>query len=407
VLSVFIRARSTALGLDSDARVRPGPWERHLDPEGRSAGTELAKEVAISNVAGAGDVDRDGSTDVLVGDPKALDGRGVARLVSGRSGHVLYTFTGSPDWNLGQALATAGDVDRDGIVDLLIGARGRVLVCSGRDGAVIRTLVGRADGDGFGHALAPAGDVDRDGSTDTLVGAPGGSYAQVFSGRTGAVLHSFSGTSDFGHSVDGGQDTDGDGVPEILIGSPSEGVAPLFVNGRVSLFSGASGSLLWTEVGATAWESLGTSVAFLGDLNGDGKADWAAGAPEDHDPSTPMGAGNVRVYAGPGGALLRAIGGPGAPTGGFGRKVASAGDFDGDGINDLLVAADGLGYLEILSPGRHFALLRHIQIPVRGKDLASAICGNVDIDGDRTFDVLMGTAGVPGFTRLSTRSHVR
>lgn len=405
-VSLVVRARARSAGLGLPWKVDPGPWEQRGLPASlavEGAGGDLE----IPNVVGAGDVDGDGRTDVLVGYPGALDGRGMARLCSGRSLEVLRTFTGDANSHLGRSLAAAGDVDRDGRVDFLIGASGHVLVCSGQDGGVIRTLRGRSPEDAFGSALAAAGDVDRDGFPDALVGAPDGSYAQVISGRNGAVLHTYQGQPGFGASVDGGQDADGDAVPDVLIGSPWEESAGLMKNGRVSLFSGATGALLWTEAGPTSFLGLGTSVAFLGDVDGDGMADCAAGAPETCCPWVTMGAGHVRIYAGLRGTLLRAIGGFGAVTGGFGRGLFPAGDLDRDGIQDLLVAADPLGYFEILSGGRDFSLIRHVAIPMRAPSLGSALCGNVDIDGDGTPDVLIGTADAPGFARIPAGSHAR
>ncbi|MFG0315984.1 MAG: integrin alpha, partial [Planctomycetota bacterium JB042] len=123
----------------------------------------------------------------------------------------------------GHAVAVIDDVNGDGVRDLVVGApmadpagvdSGAAVVLSGADGGLLLTLAGTAAGDSFGRDVAGAGDVDGDGVGDVVVaahgpaGAPG--YARVFSGATGAVLHTFVGAhaGDRVHSVAGGGDVD-------------------------------------------------------------------------------------------------------------------------------------------------------------------------------------------------------
>lgn len=104
----------------------------------------------------------------------------------------------------GDAMALAGDVDDDGVVDLVIGApktdlagdrRGRVVVISGADHTLLHVFEGTQDLHEFGLAVDGAGDVDDDGHADVIVGepwpyasaaAPGKAY--VFSGLDGSLL---------------------------------------------------------------------------------------------------------------------------------------------------------------------------------------------------------------------------
>lgn len=93
--------------------------------------------------------------------------------------HQLYTFDGSLGYDeLGSAVSSAGDVDRDGYPDIIVGAvqvaaslPGSARVYSGHDGRLLFTFVGDGAGDAFGHSVSGAGDVNKDGYDDVIVGA--------------------------------------------------------------------------------------------------------------------------------------------------------------------------------------------------------------------------------------------
>src|SRR5690606_32306769 len=95
-------------------------------------------------------------------------------------------------------LAAAGDVDGDGLTDVLVGAwradgqTGRVELRSGADGALIRQHVGNGPEDRMGYALCGMGDLDGDGRADYALGATqegfGPGYVRVVSGASGALL---------------------------------------------------------------------------------------------------------------------------------------------------------------------------------------------------------------------------
>jgi FG-GAP repeat len=144
-------------------------------PPGDSAGDQFGW-----SVAGAGDVNKDGYADVVVGarfDDNKGKNSGSARVFSGKDGKVLYTFDGDRAYDqFGAAVAGAGDVDRDGYADLLIGmpyaSYGGARVLSGKTGAVLQTFRGDGALDYFGWSVAAVGDVNKDGRVDFVVGAP-------------------------------------------------------------------------------------------------------------------------------------------------------------------------------------------------------------------------------------------
>src|SRR5262249_11765030 len=160
-----------------------------------------------SSVRAVGDVDGDGFAEIIVGAP----GENSASVVSVKLGITLFTVFGvAPDDAFGSAVCGAGDVDRDGVVDFAVGAPlaaegaldgGTVYVYSGTDASLLYTLSRPSPGASFGAALADAGDVNRDGSEDVIVGAPDDSgngqshsgYAAVYSGSDHSLLFSTGG----------------------------------------------------------------------------------------------------------------------------------------------------------------------------------------------------------------------
>src|SRR5205085_4501549 len=152
----------------------------------------------------------------------------------------------------------------------------------------------------FGSAVANAGDVNHDGVNDLIVGAPGASKAYVFNGATGA--HIFTMTSpaapnanlipSFGNAVAGGVDLNGDGVPDFVIGAPNE----KGLQGAAYVFSGSNGALLRSLKGPRqGFAKFGTSVAVTPDVTGDGRPDILVGAP-DVPVSGLQNAGEVLIF---------------------------------------------------------------------------------------------------------------
>ncbi|MFQ5503224.1 MAG: FG-GAP-like repeat-containing protein [Planctomycetota bacterium] len=132
-------------------------------------------------VAVAGDVNRDGRPDLAVGSINPYSSLpGTVWVFSGRDGATLHKLRGPMRSMLGMCVAAAGDVDRDGYPDIMgsdpsdmsrMGAMGSVKVFSGRDGSVLQAAYGPPADQGFGMAVAATGDLDRDGIPELVSGA--------------------------------------------------------------------------------------------------------------------------------------------------------------------------------------------------------------------------------------------
>lgn len=356
-----------------------GPSGPDLTPDWRFDDSDLYSLVGWS-VAGAGDVNGDGYDDVLVG---------VSSLEPDDHAEVLLFLGGpnglsqTPDWigrgigksdhyRYGQSMAGAGDVNDDGYDDIIIGdpgyddssllgTEGRAYVYYGGKRGIShrRPLIINGAGS-FALSVASAGDVNSDGFDDVIIGEPGywggvrpTGRALVFFGFPGGLRRTAAWTaeledaelSSLGYTVAGAGDVNHDGYDDILVGQPYySGGGILCLNphaGRWYVFHGGPDGpdlvpALFVEepywgcnIGFGGW------LAGVGDVNGDGTSDVAAGFWTDNHDGFDRGTGFIH-FGGPGGLVMtpdRLF--DGAKYGG--GAVAGAGDVNGDGLDDILV----------------------------------------------------------------------
>ncbi|MEM7204508.1 MAG: integrin alpha, partial [Planctomycetota bacterium] len=313
---------------------------------------------------------------------------------------------------LGHAVAAAGDVNGDGYEDVIVGipqedtsgaAAGAARVISGSDGVLLYRLLGEAPGDAFGTSVAGAGDFDGDGLADVVVGAPGSDAgganagrASVFSGATGASIHTLTGTADndlLGTAVASAGDVNGDGYGDIIVGAP-QGPVPAVGPGYAVVCSGRDGTSLFVLTGDTLGDTFGASVSGTGDLDQDCRDDVIVGAPLDDFGVT--SAGSAKVFAGRDGTLIRSFHGPGAND--FcGHAVTGGGDVNSDGVPDVAIGSPGndmsapdAGMVQVFS-GTDGALLHTFAGLARGDRLGWSVDCNGDVDGDGFADVVAGS----------------
>ncbi len=321
------------------------------------------------SVAAAGDVNGDGTEDIIIGAPRVdsfalgLSTVGAAYVFSGVNGGVLHHIEGTQgDENLGAVVCGAGDVNHDGFDDFTICSpglntfTGAARVYSGADGTVLYQFDGTDLFGQWGGSAANAGDVNGDGFPDILIGSKfvdgngltDAGMAEVYSGATGAILYTFEGTayqSWLGWSLAAAGDVNADGFDDILIGAPGMHSDGLPVAGEVYLYSGATGLRMQTFKGRADHGYLGKSASLAGDLDGDGNADFAIGSP--HVDTGGLGNSGAVIVFSSTGDLIHQFDGE-EPGGWFGAAVSALGDVNGDGYAEILTGAyfeDGQGLL--------------------------------------------------------------
>lgn len=296
------------------------------------------RELAGYDVALLGDMDDDGLNELLVGAPHNDSGgarSGAAYLVMGADMSVSGTidlgdktmFFGESGLDrAGDRVRDAGDIDTDGIPDVLIAApfnetggnkAGRVYVIYGIDALTYSTLLlsdadirieGEEPFDEGGTGLSANHDIDGDGASDLIMGAPFNDAGDEDAGRAylfwGAGLGMtevvdaadadviFTSTEEdghLGHSVSAATDVDADGLADVLIGVPGSheggadaGAALLFLGEFLvggGMFSPEDAN--YTFYGTGTNDHAGQTVLGMGDIDGDGFGDIAVSEPED------------------------------------------------------------------------------------------------------------------------------
>lgn len=365
------------------------------------------------SVAAAGDVNRDGYGDVIVGCPACGTG-GTAMIYHG-SGSGLAS---SPNRTLsssvsgaafGSAVASADDVNGDHFADVIVGAphyangeadEGAAYVHPGSVTGVSATAIfsmesGNANAR-MGNSVGSAGDTDGDGYADVIIGLPGFTSDTALEGRVYVFYGSATGPtgppwvaegdnlgSDFGASVSGAGDVNGDGFGDMIIGAPgfqSGGQAYLHLGSK----SGLSTTPFWTSGTGNTNSSLGYAVAGMGDINGDGFADAIVAVP---------GNGFGIVYAGSGsGYSLTADWYYEGETGGdFGASVAGVGDINGDGFSDVVAGSPANNKIYVFHGSPYLSSLQSPVLSITGSgQFGKSVAGAGDVNGDGYADVIVG-----------------
>ncbi len=358
-------------------------------------------------VAGIGDVDGDGHADLLAGAPTdgtlALPETGSVRVFSGATGAVLWTAYGDATGDrLGWVVNDVGDVNGDGIPDVITGAykndlhgsdAGMIRIYSGLDGTVLRTKYGGDADDLYGYTVCGVSDVDLDGVPDFAVGAwqdetngPNSGAAYLYSGATGERIRTFLGSAPnerFGYTVRGAGDLDGDGRGELIIGVPG--------GRRAEIRAGSDGSILRTYASAGTSDAFGFTVQSARDVDGDGVSDQMITALK-----FDQNRGYVEIFSGASGALLHRLEGD-VQEDWFGVGITGLGDLDGDGHGEFSISAfkndtngHESGIVRIYS-GKSAAVVTTL-VGDSGLDwFGYALHCAGDVDADGFADLLVGT----------------
>jgi len=352
-----------------------------------------------------GDVDGDGIDDVATSAPtRAAGGKnaGAVYVYSTGTGKLLWSADGHAGDQLGLGIEAAGDVDRDGVPDVIASAPGgdRVYLYAGRSGKVLRTLTAPQQGGSFGRHVSDVGDQNGDGYADVIVGAPlddaageDAGSAYVYSGKDGAILLTLTGEragDQFGAAAAGSRDGK---HAFLVVGAPNAGPNH---TGRTYVYKGLTDKPAFViESDDTGAQLGGMFVSVVGDVDADGTPDiYASDWPNS---AKGRSTGRVYVHSGATGRRLLTLTGEAAGDG-FGIGPADAGDVNGDGHADLVIGAwqfagaAASGGKVYLFSGANGSLVRAWTGKVMGETFGFDATGLGDVDGNGTIDLLVTSA---------------
>ncbi|QOJ28035.1 MAG: FG-GAP repeat protein [Ignavibacteriales bacterium] len=364
-----------------------------------------------ASVSGAGDINGDGLDDFIIGAPNISSDKGRVYIYLGpvRAASVPYVIDGENAGDLfGSAVAIAGDLNRDGFADIVIGAKGfgssagkTYILFGGEDIDVIPdlTVTGQTAGDLLGCSVSSAGDVNLDTFTDLIIGSSGynSSAGRAYILLGGAnmnntpdiILNGSNAGDNFGCSVSLTGDINGDTYEDVIVGSSghnsNQGKAEIFFGGA-AMNSTADIVML----GESAGDYFGHAVALAGDVNGDYYADVIVGAY-----GYSSNRGRAYIYLGSSQPDNTADFTFTGETAGdyFGFAVSSAGDMRSGGYSDILIGAHGYsgntGRIYVFSGAKDISPTPREKITGENSNsyfgYSVAMGGNFDGDGYSSF----------------------
>ncbi|MBN1900887.1 FG-GAP repeat protein [Candidatus Sumerlaeota bacterium] len=385
------------------------------------------------DVGTAGDVNGDGTPDVMISDTTYENGENM-------EGAVFVYYGPCADWivegdqalaQMGDSVSTAGDINGDGFFDVIIGApgydngqtsEGRVFIFYGSDLGLDFTPAWIAESNVanayLGDCVATAGDVNGDGFADILVGASHYGSGLVYEGAAFAWYGSASGlgasgipaNADWkvtggqnyaylGTSVDTAGDVNGDGYSDIIICAPEYANSETKEGAAFVWYGSAAGiggdetpeGADWAMEGNEANIFFAQSASLAGDVNGDGFSDVIIGSPF-------YGNGRAYAYYGSPSGLSESqnwMGESDIGASSFGRSVSTAGDVNGDGFADVIIGAPyyGMGAAFVFhgsGSGLSATADWEINSGQSNIDFGGSVKTAGDVNGDGFSDIIIG-----------------
>ena len=323
------------------------------------------------SISSAGDVNLDGFPDVIIGNPDLKEILIFYGSSAGPSISPDWTYTNSSITKFGFSVSGAGDINGDNFSDVIVGSpyysngetnEGIVYVFYGSPTGLSNSPDWEYESNKqfakTGYSVSSAGDFNNDGYDDVIIGSPGylnhefpDAYGRVsifLSSQTGLsntpdyTYQNNIGETGLGNVVACAGDVNGDGLSDVMISQPYWPPPPDMVSGEdlesygsASVIYGGSGS--WTGYGESNHALYGYSISSAGDVNNDGYSDVIIGSPNYWSGSGNTGK-TYLYYGSPSGIQNSPVWSKSEYADGFGRSVSS-GDFNSDGFSDIIIGA--------------------------------------------------------------------